>query len=132
MSSPTSEFRASVFEIVRAIPPGRVMTYGAVGELIPPPSNVQWSAYARIRARWVGYALADCPEDIPWHRVVNAQGKISPRPGHGPHIQRILLEEEGVIFDKKDRLNLSLYVWDPGPNWGTSEHPPLGTADTPE
>jgi len=113
MAEPPASFRDQVYRIVRTIPPGRVMAYGQIASLIPPPQGIGLPAYARIRARWAGYALADCPEDIPWHRVVNAQGGISPRPGHGPHIQRILLEEEGVIFDGNDRLDLAAYGWNP-------------------
>jgi methylated-DNA-protein-cysteine methyltransferase-like protein len=117
MRSPTSAFRNQVYVIVRAIPRGRVMTYGAIGALIPPPPAVDWPAYARIRARWVGYALADCPEDVAWHRVVNAKGRVSPRIGHGPHLQRILLEEEGVNFDGAQRLDLSAHGWAPDTEW---------------
>jgi methylated-DNA-protein-cysteine methyltransferase-like protein len=113
MAEPPASFRDQVYRIVRTIPPGRVMAYGQIASLIPPPQGIDLPAYTRIRARWAGYALADCPEDIPWHRVVNAQGGISPRPGHGPHIQRILLEEEGVIFDGNDRLDLAAYGWNP-------------------
>jgi methylated-DNA-protein-cysteine methyltransferase-like protein len=106
-----------VFEIVRAIPRGRVMTYGGIAECIPPPKGMDWPAYARIRARWVGYALASCPDDLPWQRVVNAQGRISPRPGHGPYIQQDLLAEEGVTFQKSGRIDLERYLWRPDPEW---------------
>jgi methylated-DNA-protein-cysteine methyltransferase-like protein len=78
---------------------------------------MDWGAYIRIRARWVGYALASCPEDIPWQRVVNAQGRISPRPGHGPHVQRLLLKEEGVHLGKAGRIELDHYLWRPDPGW---------------
>ncbi|MGH2621369.1 MAG: MGMT family protein, partial [Anaerolineales bacterium] len=60
-------FAAKVYAIVRAIPPGRVMTYGGIAALIPPPPGTNWTGYARVRARWVGYAMAECPEDVPWH-----------------------------------------------------------------
>ncbi len=110
-------FRQRVYEIVRAIPPGRVMTYGGIAECIPPPPGMDWGAFARIRARWAGYALADCPDDLPWQRVVNARGEISSRPGHGPHVQRLLLEQEGVSFRKSGRLDLEQVVWRPDPDW---------------
>jgi methylated-DNA-protein-cysteine methyltransferase-like protein len=93
------------------------MTYGGIAECIPPPAGMDWVAYGRIRARWAGYALADCPDDIPWQRVVNAQGKISPRPGHGPHLQRLLLQEEGVVFRRTGGLDLERYLWRPDPDW---------------
>lgn len=110
-------FRLRVFEIVRAIPRGRVMTYGGIAECIPPPRGIDWPAYGRIRARWVGYALARCPDDLPWQRVVNAQGRISERPGHGPHVQQDLLAEEGVIFQRSGRIDLERYLWRPDPEW---------------
>jgi methylated-DNA-protein-cysteine methyltransferase-like protein len=108
-------FRQQVYRIVRSIPPGRVLTYGDIGELIPPPPGIDLPAYGRVRARWVGYALADCPEDLPWQRVVNARGGISPRPGLGPRAQRAFLEAEGVDFDESGRLDLERYRWRPRP-----------------
>jgi len=107
-------FRQQVYRIVRSIPPGRVLTYGDIGELIPPPAGIDLPAYGRVRARWVGYALADCPEDLPWQRVVNARGGISPRPGLGPQVQRTLLEAEGVAFDRHGHIDLARYRWRPG------------------
>jgi methylated-DNA-protein-cysteine methyltransferase-like protein len=103
--------------IVRAIPPGRVMTYGSVAALIPPPPGMGWGAYERIRPRWVGYALADCPEEVPWQRVVNVKGQISARVGHGPHIQRALLEEDGVVWSDGQRIDLTTFGWEPDPDW---------------
>jgi len=68
------------------------------------------------RARQVGYALAALPEgsDVPWHRVLNARGEVSPRSGGAPHarIQRALLEEEGVRFDEGGRIDLARYRWE--------------------
>ncbi|MEK6588384.1 MAG: MGMT family protein, partial [Chloroflexota bacterium] len=71
----------------------------------------------RVRARWVGYALADCPEDVPWHRVVNAKGHISPRLGLGPPLQRTLLKQEGTRFDANGRLDLPALEWKPSEKW---------------
>ncbi|HLE82533.1 MAG TPA: MGMT family protein, partial [Dehalococcoidia bacterium] len=67
--------------------------------------------------RWVGYALADCPEDVPWHRVINAQGRISPRHGLGPPLQRTLLKQEGARFDASNRLDLAALEWKPSEKW---------------
>ncbi|MEK7682850.1 MAG: MGMT family protein [Chloroflexota bacterium] len=111
------KYRQLVYQIVRAIPPGRVMTYGGIGALIPPPAGTSWSGYTRVRARWVGYALADCPEDVPWYRVVNAQGRISPRLGLGPPLQRTLLKQEGTRFDANGRLDLPALEWKPSEKW---------------
>jgi len=53
--------------------------------------------------------MANCPDDVPWQRVINSQGKISDRPG--AEKQRLLLEQEGVEFDAKDRVDLKKYGW---------------------
>ena len=108
---PYDQFRLQVYDLVRKIPRGRVMTYGGIASEIAKPSGIDPLAYKRIRARWVGYALKSCPEDTPWWRVVNSKGKISLRSGHGPHIQPELLKEEGVRFDEEGRITLKDYVW---------------------
>jgi methylated-DNA-protein-cysteine methyltransferase-like protein len=54
--------------------------------------------------------MANCSDGVPWHRVINAQGRISERPGS--QRQRPLLEAEGVVFDEKGRIDLDLYRWD--------------------
>lgn len=106
-------FDRFVYAIVRRIPSGRVMTYGAVAALIPCPADLDPSAYRRIRPRWVGYALARCPADVPWHRVVNAQGRPSPRPS-GSHLpQAALLRDEAVPFGPKGRVDLARASWQP-------------------
>jgi methylated-DNA-protein-cysteine methyltransferase-like protein len=64
----------------------------------------------------VGTALKRLPDEsvIPWHRVVNARGEISRRgTGDSELEQRILLEDEGVAFDRSDRINLCEYGWRP-------------------
>lgn len=101
-----------VYEIIQRIPPGRVITYGRIAENISQPSGMDPLAFKRIRARWVGYAMKSCPEGLPWWRVVNKQGKISLRSGHGPHIQPEMLKEEGVQFDTEGRITLDEYLWE--------------------
>jgi methylated-DNA-protein-cysteine methyltransferase-like protein len=62
----------------------------------------------------VGYAMAATPDgsDIPWQRVINAQGKISPHGyGFGSAMQRALLEGEGVKFDAGDRIDFKQFGW---------------------
>ena len=98
-----------VWNIARQIPVGRVATYGQIAKLIPPPVGVEVEAYAAFAPRWVGGAMAACPDDVPWQRVINSQGKISERPG--AERQRPLLEAEGIIFDAKDRIDLKKYGW---------------------
>jgi methylated-DNA-protein-cysteine methyltransferase-like protein len=99
--------RDKVYDLVRRIPPGRVATYGQIAALAGFPRH----------ARQVGYALAalrECHDVVPWHRVVNAGGRVSPRaePGYEDY-QRILLEDEGVVFDDSGRLSLSRFQWQP-------------------
>jgi len=117
-------FRTQVFQVVRAIPAGRVMTYGQIAALIPPPPGVDLRGYEHVKARWVGYAMAECPEEVPWQRVVNARGRISLRPGEGPEVQRLLLSDEGVVVDEDGRIDLGRHTWEPGPEWYAA-HPDL-------
>lgn len=117
-------FRTQVYQVVRAIPAGRVMTYGQIAALIPPPPGVDLRGYEHVKARWVGYAMAECPEEVPWQRVVNARGRISLRPGEGPEVQRLLLSDEGVVVGEDGRIDLSRYTWEPGQEWYAA-HPDL-------
>ncbi len=109
-SSPPNQqaFYEQVWAIARRIPRGKVATYGQIAKMIPPPNGVELEAYAAFAPRWVGGAMANCPDDVPWQRVINSQGKISERPG--AERQRQLLEEEGVVF-VKDRIDLKKYGW---------------------
>ena len=107
------EFNSKVWEIVRQIPRGKVTTYGRIAAIIATPDGMTLKEYEGVGARWVGSAMAQCPDDVPWQRVINSQGKISIRKNSDGHIrQRELLEEEGVEFDAKDRIDLSRYGWD--------------------
>ena len=103
-------YYAQVWDLVRQIPYGRVATYGQIAKMLPPPVGVEIEAYTAFAPRWVGGAMAACPDDVPWQRVINSQGKISPRPG-GAERQRLLLQDEGVQFDAKDRVDLKKYGW---------------------
>ncbi len=100
-----------VWMLVREIPNGRVATYGQITKLLPQPENISTADYQMSAARWVGLALAACPNDVPWHRVINSQGKISHRAEAGK--QKQLLLSEGVLF-AKEKINLDEYLW-PGP-----------------
>jgi len=106
-----------VYEIVRAIPPGRVMTYGQIATLIPPPMGVPPDRYLKLSPRWVGSAMAHCQDDVPWQRVINSQGKVSPRPGYGPMVQKAMLQKEGVTFDDRERVDLEAFGWEPEAEW---------------
>jgi methylated-DNA-protein-cysteine methyltransferase related protein len=90
-----------VYAFVRTVPRGRVVSYGMVARALGMPRG----------ARTVGWALSACPRDVPWHRVVNAQGKISWRPSGGHDKQRALLRREGVRFDRQGRIDLERFGW---------------------
>ena len=103
----------------REIPYGRVATYGQLTKLVPPPEGTSDEDYELFASRWAGLAMAACPDDVPWHRVVNAQGKIS----HPQAIkQRERLEAEGIVFTN-DKLSLAEHQW-PGP--GQPDKPTQG------
>jgi methylated-DNA-protein-cysteine methyltransferase-like protein len=102
-------FQSRVWEVVRAIPPGRVATYGQIASLLPPPPGMDSRAYLAFGPRWVGGAMAACPEDVPWQRVINSKGEISLRTG--AERQRQLLEAEGIQFDDRSRVDLKVYQW---------------------
>jgi len=103
------EFFAAVWDAARAIPPGRVITYGRLAQLAGPPGGMDRRAFDAFAARWAAGAMAHCPDDVPWWRVVNAQGRISPREGAARQRQR--LEAEGVTFDARGRLDLAARSW---------------------
>ena len=112
-SSPPNpqEYAQQVYAIVATIPPGKVMTYGQIALLIPPPPSVAPELYVKLSPRWVGSAMAHAPDNVPWQRVINSQGKVSERPGLGPLAQRQLLEREGIVFDDRGRIDLAKYQW---------------------
>jgi methylated-DNA-protein-cysteine methyltransferase-like protein len=111
---PDPHYYEQVWRLARLIPRGQVATYGQIAHLIPAPTGVNLDDYKAFSPRWVGSAMAACPMDVPWQRVINSQGKISERPG--AERQRQLLEEEGVIF-VKDKVDLKKYGWK-GPGEG--------------
>ncbi len=96
-------FFQRVYQLVAQVPPGRVVTYGQIARALGVPRG----------ARAVGWAMRQCPDDLPWHRVVNARGDVSPRSADS-HIglQRALLEEEGVCGDLSGHIDLDRYGWD--------------------
>lgn len=130
-------YNALVWEIVRQIPPGRVSTYGQIAAMIPSPQGWNLREYEAASPRWVGGAMAACPDGVPWQRVINSQGKISLRRGGGPEIQRQLLEAEGVSFDDRGRVDFDLYGWEgPSEAWLKEKNlippPPLGKPKQPK
>ena len=95
-------FQSRVFDVVRRIPRGKVTTYGRIAAILGHPGV----------ARHVGNALAACGREevpVPWHRVVNAAGKISTQSAE----QRELLQAEGVLFGPSGAIALASYLWTP-------------------
>lgn len=93
-----------IWQVVAAIPPGKVATYGQIAKLC---------GY-RNHARYVGQTLKQLPKGtlLPWHRVIDAKGQISfPVGSEGYLVQRTRLEQEGIVF-KGERVNLRYYQWD--------------------
>jgi methylated-DNA-protein-cysteine methyltransferase related protein len=100
---PRSASHAAIFKTVRRIPKGRVATYGEVAEL----------SGLFGQARLVGYALHSLPEGsgVPWHRVINAAGKISLSDRDGKYEeQKALLKKEGIVFIR-ETIDRSRYGW---------------------
>lgn len=94
-----------IYDVVKRIPKGKVSTYGQIATL------TQCSG-----PRQVGYALHGTPkgESIPWHRVINSQGRISLPKGSESHdIQRLLLESEGIVIDETGKVSLKKFQWKP-------------------
>ena len=114
-------YRERVFEIVRRIPTGRVMTYGQLAEILG-------EGYT---ARTVGFVMHSADQTVPWQRVINAQGACSTgRVIVPPDLQQRMLVSEGVVFNEKGRCDLSRYRWTPpeyeaGGEAGDEEQPSL-------
>lgn len=100
-------FDALVLHLVGRIPKGCVATYGQIAALAGKPRN----------SRQVGKILGrlSSKSTVPWHRVVNAQGRISQRAEpHGTEsLQRRLLEAEGITFTKSGRIRMMAFAWEP-------------------
>lgn len=92
-----------VLDVVRQIPRGQVATYGQIAMIV-----------GNCTPRMVGYCMAslDPDSDVPWQRVINHQGRISPRGvGDGALRQRQLLIAEGVEFSDADRISFRRFGW---------------------
>ena len=96
-------FQERVLEIVRAIPRGRVLTYGQVALLVGTPRA----------ARQVGRVLYYSGRQVPWQRVINRYGGLSTYKIGSGQEQRQLLEAEGVRFSTEGTVDLKKYQWRP-------------------
>ena len=110
-------YRERVYEIVRQIPQGRVMTYGQIAEILG-------EGYT---ARTVGYVMhgADS-ENVPWQRVINAQGKCSTGKMTLPvNLQQSILESEGITFSSSGKCDLTSVLWVPADFQSVDDVPSL-------
>src|SRR5512133_930789 len=96
-----------IYAVIRQIPAGKVASYGQISRIV-----------GRCSAQMIGFALAALgkqpdAEDVPWQRVVNARGHISPHGyGFGTNMQRVLLEEEGIVFSLEGEIDFDQFGWD--------------------
>ena len=100
------DFADRVHHAVRGIPRGHVASYGAIAAIAGRPRS----------ARAVGRLMRGLPDDsdVPWWRVVNVRGGISiPRSGHARTLQRVLLEEDGIPFGDRGRVDMRAHGWPP-------------------
>lgn len=87
-------FNQRVYEIVKTIPRGKVVSYGQIAYMLGNPRG----------ARQVGWAMSHCPEGLPWQRVVMADGRVTG--GEWAALRRALLEDEGVPFLPDGRVDM--------------------------
>jgi methylated-DNA-protein-cysteine methyltransferase-like protein len=100
------DFAEEVYRLTKLIPRGQVATYGQIATYVHSP---RW-------ARAVGTALRNLPrkrsKEVPWHRVINASGRVSHRGDvERPSVQLRLLQKEGVVFDKSGKTSLEIFGW---------------------
>jgi len=100
-----SSFSQRVKDIIKKIPSGRVATYGQIAAYAGNPRaarQVVWILHSSTRK-----------DKLAWHRVVNRRGQISLKPKYGYEIQKMLLKNEGIKFDKSDIIDFDRYLWSP-------------------
>jgi len=92
-----------IYATVSRVPCGKVATYGQIAQIV-----------GKCSAQMVGFALAALKNrpEVPWHRVINRLGRISPHGfGYGSAVQREFLLAEGILFDEDDRIDLNEFLW---------------------
>lgn len=98
-------FHQKAITVIQKIPTGKVATYGQIAMLAGSPRG------ARQVTR-VLHSSSD-KDNLPWHRVVNREGRISLGRGQGYELQKALLEDEGVVFGRDDSIDMQKYQWTP-------------------
>jgi methylated-DNA-protein-cysteine methyltransferase-like protein len=101
----TLPFTDRVKELIKKIPKGKVSTYGHIAAFAGNPHG------ARQVVRILNSSSRK--DKLPWHRIVNRQGRISLKPNQGYEIQKVLLEKEGIRFGNKDTIDFDRYLWSP-------------------
>jgi methylated-DNA-protein-cysteine methyltransferase-like protein len=97
------EFIKNIHEITRLIPEGRVTSYGAIATALE----------QKRRVRMVGWAMQDCPKDVPAHRVLNRNGVLTGRAAFGGNLMVELLRAEGIEVKDNKVVNFKTLYWDP-------------------
>lgn len=102
-----SPFTEAVVALVKAVPLGRVTSYGAIAAAAGSPRGArQVVRVLHTQSRKHG---------LPWHRVVSAEGRVSIKDPRGAALQKKRLVEEGVEFNTRERIDLDRFMWDPRP-----------------
>lgn len=98
-------FTEKALQVIQAVPAGKVMTYGQVAKYAGSPRG----------ARQVARLLHSMSEKhrLPWHRIVNSQGKLVLADEEARHTQRSLLEQEGVEINRLGLIDLEIYRYNP-------------------
>lgn len=98
-------FHSRAVRYIQRIPKGRVVTYGQIATLAGEPRSAR-QVVRILNSSWK-------KEKLPWHRVINRNGRISLPPGGGYELQKSLLEKEKVVFGPDDTIDLKRFLWKP-------------------
>jgi len=105
------EFYELVWEIARQIPRGKVATFGQIAKLLHPLEGMDAETFLEFGALWVSGAISASPNDVPWQRVVNSKGAIKEPNDVAARRQRLMLQDEGVPFNPRGRIDMKKYGW---------------------
>ena len=105
------DFYARVWEIVSRIPRGKVASFGQIAKMLRPPAGADSETYLEYGPLWVSNAVAESPNEVPWQRVVNSKGEITDRDPVQAKRHQLMLEDEGVQFNPRGRIDMKKYGW---------------------